>query len=123
MLKKIILSLAIGWTFLIFVLCLVNFNDLPTVKVSGADKYGHFVFHFVFTVLWGIHSWLVRGRIMVSALVKIIVYSLFLGIIIEFLQDSCTQTRQADPMDVVANLSGAITAFVGFILIKKIRKI
>ncbi|MBP6556895.1 MAG: VanZ family protein [Flavobacterium sp.] len=121
-LKKIILSLAIGWTFLILLLCLVKFSDLPALKVSGADKFGHFSFHFGFTLLWGYYSWLKQGKIQIKSLVKVIMASLCYGILIEFLQAAFTTTRQADVMDVVANLTGAMVAFLVFLSFKHIKK-
>jgi len=121
-LKKTILSLAIGWTFLILVLCLVNFNDLPKVKVSGADKYGHFIFHLIFTLLWGYYFWIKQNHIALKKLVYIVLTSLCFGILIEFLQGAFTKTRQADSLDVLANFSGAMTAFLVFVLIKTAKK-
>jgi VanZ family protein len=121
-LKKTTLSLAIGWTFLILVLCLVSFNNMPTVKVPGADKYGHFTFHFVFTLLWSYYFWLKQNQIVFRKLISIVLASLGYGILIEFLQETFTTTRQADSLDVLANCCGAVTAFVVFVLIKKKKK-
>lgn len=121
-LKNTVLSLAIGWTFLILVLCLAKFSDLPTLKVSGADKYGHFSFHFGFTVLWGFYSRLKLGRIDGKSLTYIVLISLSYGIVIELMQEAFTKTRQADVMDVVANLTGAMTAFLGFAILKQTQK-
>jgi len=121
-LKKTILSLAIGWTFLILLLCLVNFNDLPTVKVSGADKYVHFTLHLVFMLLWGYYSWLNQNQLVFRKLINIIIASIGFGILIEFLQETFTLTRQADILDVLANFSGAATGFLIFILTKKVKK-
>ncbi len=122
MLKKAILSLAIGWTFLILVLCLVKFGDLPKIKVAGADKYGHFTFHFVFTLLWGYYFWLKQNQIVLRKLINVVLASLCYGILIEFLQETCTKTRQADSLDVLANFSGAMTGFLILLLIKKVWK-
>jgi VanZ family protein len=121
-LKKTILSLAVGWTFLILLLCLVNFNDLPTVKVSGADKYGHFTFHFVFTLLWSYYFWLKQNQITLRKLVYVVLTSLCFGILIEFLQGAFTKTRHADSTDVLANFIGAICGFLIFIVIKKAKR-
>lgn len=122
MLKKTIQSLAIGWTFLIAVLCLVKFTDLPTVSVSGADKYVHFTLHFVFTFLWGYFSWLKHNQILSKKIITVVLISLGYGILIEFLQETFTKTRHADVYDVLANASGAIMAFLVFMLLKKIKK-
>ena len=118
-LKKAILVLAVGWTVLIAVLCLVKFTDLPSLGVSGADKYVHITLHFVFTMLWGLYSWKRQNEIGLNKIAIIIVISICYGILIEILQETCTTTRHADIFDVLANGTGATIAFVVFVLIKK----
>ncbi len=117
-LKKALFFSAIGWTVLIAVLCLVKFTDLPSFGVSGADKYVHFTFHFVFTLLWGFYFWLKLKEKTISKIVRVVILSLCYGILIEILQETCTTTRHADIFDVLANLSGAIVALGLFVLIK-----
>ena len=118
-LKKTIFGLAIGWTVLIAVLCLVKFSKLPSFGVSGIDKYVHFTFHFVFTMLWALYLWLKQNEIMLNKIVTIIVISICYGILIEILQETCTTTRHADIFDVLANFIGATFALALFVLIKK----
>ena len=118
MLKKLVFSLAIGWTFLIAVLCLVKFNNLPSFGVSEADKYVHFTLHFVFTVLWGFYSWVKQNERTLSKIVRVFVISFCYGILIEIMQDAYTTTRHADIFDVLANLAGALFALALFVLIK-----
>ncbi|MFN3969228.1 VanZ family protein [Flavobacterium sp.] len=96
---------------------------MPTIKVSGFDKYGHFSFHFVFTMLWGYYTWLKQHLLSFRKLLVIVMISLCYGILIEFLQETCTQTRQADALDVLANFSGAMTALLVFVLLKKVKRI
>lgn len=120
-LKKIIFSFAIGWTVLIAVLCLVKFSNLPSFGISGADKYVHFTFHFVFTILWGFYLWLRQNEITIQNIFRLVIISLCYGILIEILQETCTTTRHADIFDVLANLSGATIALVLFVLIKKLK--
>lgn len=122
MLKKTIQSLAIGWTFLIAVLCLIKFTDLPSVKVDSADKYVHFIFHFIFTVLWGYYFWLKQNQFLFTTQIKVVVVSLIYGVVIEFLQETLTTTRHADIFDVLANFSGAMAAFLFFTFLNKIKK-
>lgn len=117
--KKIPQSLAIGWTFLILILCLIRFGDLPEVRVEGGDKYVHFTFHFIFTLLWSYSKYVSKGRIEVWDVMKIVLLSLLYGIVIEFLQETFTTTRSADVFDVLANLAGALLAF--FIVIGILR--
>lgn len=118
-LKITLLSLAVGWTLLIAFLCLVSFSDLPSFGVSGIDKYVHFTFHFVFTLLWGFYSLTKENKIELIKILLIVAISLFFGIVIELLQDAFTKTRHADIEDVLANFTGAIIALVLFILLKK----
>ncbi|MBF6641159.1 VanZ family protein [Flavobacterium sp. J49] len=96
---------------------------MPKIKVSGFDKYGHFIFHFVFTMLWGYYAWLKQHSLTYKKLAAIVVVSIFYGILIEFLQETCTQTRQADPLDVLANFIGAMTAFLVLVFLNKRKKI
>ena len=116
MLKKATFSLAVGWTLLIAVLCLVKFTDLPSIGVSGADKYVHFTLHFVFTMLWGYYLWLKLNEIALTKIIFVVTSSLCYGILIEILQETLTKTRRADIFDVVANFSGALVALLLFIL-------
>ncbi|WP_139149649.1 VanZ family protein [Flavobacterium caeni] len=104
--KKLWLTLAVAWTLLIAVLCLVSFNKLPTVKIAGADKYVHAVFHFVFTLLWFAYLRIGTPR----PLLKVFVGSLAYGALMEVLQGVMTTTRQADMADIMANLFGATVA-------------
>jgi len=117
--KKTIFGLAVCWTALIGVLCLMKFGELPTVHVSGVDKYVHFTFHFVFTMLWGYYLWLKQDKTDLKLIVKVLLISLSYGILIEFLQETCTTTRHADIFDVLANLTGTAAALFFFILYKK----
>ena len=122
-LKNTILSLAIGWTFLILVLCLVKFNKLPAVQVSGADKYVHFTFHFTFTLFWSFYNRLRLGQWILKSSLIIVCISISYGILIEILQETFTQTRKADIMDVAANSAGAISAFLVLVLWKAKSKV
>jgi glycopeptide antibiotics resistance protein len=118
-LKNAIFSLAIGWTILIAVLCLVKFTDLPSFGVSGADKYVHFTFHFVFTMLWGFYLWAKLNEITISKIGRVVILSFCYGILIEILQEIYTMTRHADIFDVMANGTGALVSLFFFVLIKR----
>jgi len=118
-LKKIIFGLAVCWTVLIAVLCLVSFKKLPTLGVSGADKYVHVTFHFGFTMLWGTYSRLRLNEIVISRIVRLVIISILYGILIEILQETCTTTTHADIFDVLANLIGATSALLIFVIVKR----
>ena len=119
MLKQAMLSLAVSWTILIAVLCLVKFTDLSSFGVSGADKYVHFTFHFVFTILWGFYLWAKLNEITIAKIGSVVILSFCYGILIEILQETFTKTRHADIFDLLANGTGALVALVFFVLIKR----
>lgn len=85
---------------------------MPSVGVKGADKYAHFVFHLVFTLLWSTYFFFLKGKVALKNLLKILLISLIFGIVIELLQGEFTATRQADSFDVLANFFGASIAVI-----------
>ena len=119
--KNITLFLAVSWTTLVFLLCLVSAGDLPSldIKVSGVDKWFHFSVHFVFVLLWFLY---LNTKNIELGLLKIFLGSLFFGILIEICQSLFTTTRQADVLDVLANATGAGTAILILFLYHKFFK-
>lgn len=108
--KYFFLALALGWTLLIAVLCLVSFNKMPSVSLQSADKYVHCIFHFVFTVLWYLHFRRINNGKWL--LLKAFLCSLLYGGLIEIMQGLFTLTRKADLNDVAANSFGATLAVI-----------
>lgn len=121
-LKNILLGLAIGWTVSVIILCLISFSTLPSIGVSDADKYVHATFHFVFTMLWGMYFWKQQNNLRIQRIITVVFISFSFGILIEFLQETWTTTRQGDILDVAANLTGALLALFVFVFIKRIEK-
>jgi VanZ family protein len=121
--KKIWLWIALAWTTVIAVLCLISFRDLPSVKMQDADKYVHTIFHFLFTVLWYQHFTNVDKPLPQSRiLARVLCLSIIYGCLIEIAQEYLTTTRQADIKDVLANTTGAILAVVLLTIYNKLRK-
>ena len=114
--------MATFWTLLIVFLCLVQFENLPSVGVKGADKYVHFTFHFVFTLLWSTYFFLLKTKVEMKSLLKILFISVTFGVVIELLQGEFTTTRQADSLDVLANFFGASIAVIGMLVFKYINE-
>ncbi len=111
--KHFYLWLAEFWTLLIAVLCLENSKKLPSIGIKSADKYVHFTFYFVFTILWFLY--LIKKNDYVKntinhALIKVFIAALLYGISIEIAQSLFTVSRKGDVLDVLANTTGAITA-------------
>jgi len=105
--------LAIGWTLVIALLCLISFDSLPDVSISipNADKFVHCAFHFGFTMLWFLYLQSNRPISRYFAMVIIaVLMSVLYGALIEFLQQVYTNTRKADLNDILANFLGSFTA-------------
>jgi VanZ family protein len=115
--KQLYFWLAALWTTVIAVLCLASFNKLPSVKVEGADKYVHAIFHFFFTVFWSLYF--TRRNAVKNIPLKVLAASVFYGILIEICQELFTTTRQADIKDVAANFTGALLAVLVLLATRK----
>lgn len=116
--KKFWLALAVGWTLVIAVLCLVSFKKLPSVKLHDADKYVHAIFHCVFTLLWFMYIRNVASK----PLFRVFLGSLLYGGLIEILQGVLTTTRKADLEDVAANTFGALVAVTILLILDRKQK-
>lgn len=123
MLKNLFFWIAFCWTLVVAYFCLVPSSDIPSVSIPHLDKLAHSFFHFVFTILWFLFfKKQVKKRNQTKLLVGSVIFSLFFGIVIEVLQVRLITTRNGDFFDVLANLSGAILAFVFVLIAKQIKK-
>lgn len=120
MLKKLYLFAALSWTSFIFFLCLVKSSQIPVINIVNFDKLVHASFHFVFTILWFLYF---KQQFKKShnneSLVFVFVLSVGYGIAIEIAQLLFTATRSADPLDVVANIVGAIAGISTIAIVLK----
>jgi VanZ family protein len=115
--QKTIFFLALGWTLLIVFLSLVSMSSLKDpLDVPFKDKAVHFVFYFVFVLLWDL--WKYKSTLYKSSWILLPIALLF-GILIEFSQGYFTNDRKFELFDIMANSLGAI---FGFISSKKIIK-
>jgi len=118
--NKIYFWLALIWTFVIAVLCLVSFSDVPKVGLQDADKYVHFTFHFVFMWLWFLYFKSRRNELgNAKTLFLAFLLSFLYGISVEIMQGLFTATRKADLFDVLANTTGALTAVIAIVVYQK----
>ncbi|WP_322551530.1 VanZ family protein [Flavobacterium psychraquaticum] len=108
--ERNLFAFALIWTIAITIASLVSLNNMPKVEVPGNDKTIHFIFYFVFTLLW---YFALEKKIKKESLKFIIVSAaIIFGIIIEVLQSVLTQNRQADVFDALANSGGAFVALL-----------
>ena len=122
--KNCFFWLALFWTGVIAWLCLVNFNELPEIKIGfeDTDKYVHAGVHFIFTVIWYSYLKSRNSENVVSNLGKVVTASFLYGVLIEIAQGVMTITRHADARDVAANLTGALIVAVVILLTARLRR-
>ncbi|APG65559.1 hypothetical protein LPB136_09385 [Tenacibaculum todarodis] len=109
--------IAIAITIVIAVLSLIKLGNQP-VQISNIDKIEHLIAYLVLTL-----SWLFAFRTTLSNNKNkylVVVACIFYGIIIEVLQGTITDYREASYLDMLANTLGAIIAML--IFNKKIEK-
>lgn len=111
--KKRARFLAILWTLLIFVGCLMPAANVPHVTVPLADKWVHFIFFGGFTFLWLCTPPSTRQVNLCLVLALAIAY----GTIIEVLQGVFTSLgRSCEVMDVVADSIGGVLGVLVFLI-------
>jgi VanZ family protein len=102
---KLTLSLAIFWTIGIFWGCSRPGKDLPKLHLfDNIDKVIHFVFFFVFALLWAMVLFSKKNNVLIS-----IVVAIFYGVFIELYQKYFVAGRSFDVWDIVADAIGAIS--------------
>ncbi|UUC46690.1 VanZ family protein [Flavobacterium cerinum] len=109
--RKLNLSLALIWSLLIGIACLITFNADVGGKLPYKDKFVHFVFYFLFTILWfRTIDEIVPRQALLKKLRNVFLLGFVYGAGIEICQGLFTKTRSADIFDVLANSVGGLTA-------------
>ena len=104
--RKYYIILTALWVVFITILSLVSFNNNTLTSVKNSDKVVHFFFYFVLTLLL-LKSFNDKSK---YKYLIIIILTTSYGIVIEILQNEFTLTRKADFYDVIANITGIISA-------------
>lgn len=103
------------WAGAIFYLSIIPGVQLPEIPVSP-DKLGHFV-------AYGLLTWLIflgfqkQNKWTVGIAVWTVVGVSLYGILLEFVQWAFFPHRFFEVWDMIANITGAFAAFIGFKLI------
>jgi VanZ family protein len=111
--------LFISWMMFVTFFSLFSFSDLDTSRfdIPHMDKAVHFTFYFVMVLLAFLAS--IKKELQVNGMLKllwyIVLFAIVYGIIIEVIQNVATDNRHGDPLDVLANSTGAI---VGMLVIR-----
>jgi VanZ family protein len=106
--KKIILVCALAWTILIIIGCSLPGSAVPKVPLfPHFDKVVHFIFFFIFTMLWSVYNnckWVTT--------IYIIITSFIFGWFIEIYQKNYVIGRSFDVFDIVADTIGAVSFLI-----------
>lgn len=126
---KTLLKLALSYTFLLLVLSLISLEKLPDTNIKFADKIAHGIAYFLFFINWFLYVFFKSKTPLFSFksnIIKVLVFGMIYGIIIEVLQTVATHYRQGDFLDLLANslglLLGAILVFIMRAKLKGLKK-
>lgn len=112
MLKKLILPISVVYTITLAVLSLIKVNKVTSELPTNSDKIFHALAYAIFTALWFLSFYYKIKLKKIKALVFSFLFSSVFGIIIELLQGSLTNNREADLFDVIANTTGTLIAMI-----------
>lgn len=122
--RKVFLYSALFWTGVILYFCLKNADEIRKIDIPQFDKFIHFVFHFVFTILWILYvKKKFKNATNLLIFIIVVLFSLVFGIAVEMMQQYFTINRTSDIFDVVANLSGTLTAVLLIIIVNSSNKL
>ncbi|WP_397364740.1 VanZ family protein [Olleya sp. R77988] len=109
--RKLLPFASFGYSLLLLTVSLIKVKDVVELPENN-DKVMHAIAYFIFTCIW-FYTLNTYYRKSIKQAFKItIIASIVFGIIIEVLQHTTTQSRQADYKDIVANIIGTLVAVV-----------
>ncbi len=123
--KKLSEAKYIVWISVIYTVFITIVFFLPPQKTSpipfsGADKIIHVLIHFLLIILWLFYIFSKKGlELSRKSRVFVFILVVLYGIIIEIFQHLFTHSRQADLLDVAANIIGSL---IGLLLFQNITK-
>lgn len=92
-------------------------NGLPKDTPKNADKYVHFIFYFILTLLFILNLGFTL-KLKFSIIISFVIAVIY-GIIIEILQGQLTENRKSEFADVLFNSLGSLTAAILVFLNRK----
>ena len=107
--RNLLPFISLGYTVVIIVLSLATISDISIIPDNN-DKVNHAIAHFIFVGLWFLSFYFYLNKSKKQALKMAFISSFLFGIVIEILQHTLTESRQADYKDVIANVVGALIA-------------
>lgn len=110
--QRIALAAAICWTLLIIVAVFIPGEHVPRQPVFEFDKFIHAGLFFGFTLLWTFA--LARGSLLRTFVILCV--AIFFGLLTEWLQGQLPYNRSMDQFDMLANGTGAVLAFLVWVM-------
>ena len=110
--KKVARFIATLWTLTIFVLCLLPGDDLPNVDIPFVDKWAHLILFGAFSIFW-MAAYPTRNP---RFLLILLALNIFVGWLVEFIQDTFTRGRFQDNWDTIADVTGGIIGIGLFVI-------
>ncbi len=121
--RNIVLGVALIWSILIIILCLVESKELATAArfdIPYRDKIAHFGFYFTFSFLWLMYFLKSKkGKSRVASTLLIFTIAVLFGGCLEFAQFYFTSSRSAEWADFFANCLGSLTGLLLCLAITK----
>lgn len=115
--KKRAVVLALSWTILILVACLIPGREVPDVHIPMIDKWVHFVIFGGFSFLW----LCTFHKNNTTKSILIFLASVLLGYVVELLQGSgITAGRSYDVYDILADAIGGLMGVILFYILRKV---
>ncbi|HRE76204.1 MAG TPA: VanZ family protein [Flavobacterium sp.] len=108
--KNFLLLALVFWIVFITTLSLVSLNGLPKISPKNGDKYVHFIFYFILTLLL-ILNFVDKVGVKRSLVISFVI-AVFYGIIIEILQGVLTENRKPEFADALVNSFGSLVATI-----------
>ncbi|WGD35440.1 VanZ family protein [Olleya sp. YS] len=118
--RKLLPILSFGYSITILVLSLISVKSVADFP-NDSDKVMHILAHVILTGLWFYTLHYYYNKSVKQSQIISIIISLVFGIIIEVLQHTATQSREADFKDVIANIIGTLVAVLVINLIIKMK--
>ncbi|WP_299155923.1 VanZ family protein [uncultured Tenacibaculum sp.] len=113
LLKGNLIIIAIFVTTSIAILSLIKVGPQP-IQINNLDKYEHLLAYFVLSFFW----LLALKKAKINDFI-IVFCCVIYGIIIEVLQVTITSYRSGDVLDIIANTTGILIAYIIYFLFFK----
>ncbi|WP_408648493.1 VanZ family protein [Tenacibaculum pacificus] len=112
LLKDNLTKIAILITISIAILSLIKIGKQPAIiQINHLDKYEHAFAYFVLCFVWLLAYSKTKNNSFI-----VVFCCVFYGIIIEALQVTITTYRSGDVLDIVANTTGILIAYITYFL-------